>query len=142
MRTKKIYRIIDANINRAKEGLRVCEEITRFLLDNRRLTAEFKKIRHKISALSQKIFASGELILSRSAARDIGKKIYANELKRADINSVFFANVQRSKESVRTLEEFTKLINRASAIEFKKLRYHIYEIEKKAVKKIANLSDH
>jgi len=131
-KTKVIYRIIDANINRAKEGLRVCEEITRFILDNRKLTTEFKKIRHKTDGILKYLPKNIELFKERKSEADVGRKIYANELKRRNCQDIFFANIQRVKESVRVLEEFTKLINKGVAVRFKELRYDIYGLEKKA----------
>jgi len=135
---KGIDRIIDANINRIKEGLRVCEEITRFILNNRTLTSEFKKIRHEIDAIVKRLpYSSLDLLSARKSLKDIGRGLYINELKRKDFKDIFFANIQRTKESIRVLEEFTKLINKNLAIKFKKLRYDIYEIEKRAVKKLS-----
>ena len=130
-------RIIDANINRAKEGLRVCEEITRFILESRQLTSELKKIRHRIDALTKKLpLNSTDLLKGRESRRDVGKNIYINELKRKTLPDIFFANIQRVKESIRVLEEFTKLINRNIAVGFKQIRYDIYEIEKRAAARI------
>jgi len=130
-----INRILDANINRAKEGLRVCEEITRFILNNRKLTSEFKNIRHKIEAVVKDMPGSlSDRLEARVSGRDVGREIYASELKRKDLGDIFFANIQRVKESIRVLEEFTKLINTKSAVKFKSLRYEVYEIEKKTVK--------
>ena len=136
-KTKAIYRVIDANINRVKEGLRVCEEITRFILDNRNLTAEFKKIRHRTDAILKYLPRNTELIKKRQSLTDIGRKIYVNELKRKNYRDIFFANIQRVKESIRVLEEFTKLINKNIAVRFKGLRYDIYEVEKKVAKIIS-----
>jgi len=133
-------RIIDANINRAKEGLRVCEEITRFILDNYNLTTEFKKIRHRTDAILRYFPRNTELLKERESLRDVGRKIYINELKRKDYRDIFFANIQRVKESIRVLEEFTKLINKDIAVKFKRLRYAIYELEKKAAKRISPIS--
>lgn len=142
-KTETINRIIDANINRTKEGLRVCEEITRFALDNRKLTAEFKKIRHKIDTIVKRLpDIRLDLLKARKSLTDVGRNIYINELKRKDFGDIFFANIQRVKESIRVLEEFTKLKNINFAVEFKKIRYNIYEIEKKAAKKIASLCNH
>lgn len=134
-----VIRIIDANINRVKEGLRVCEEVARFILDNRNLTAEFKKIRHKIDTLIRQMPGPAGLLKERRSSSDVGRNIYINELKRRDFQDIFSANIQRVKESVRVLEEFSKLKNTAIAIEFKKIRYKIYEIEKKAIDKITAL---
>lgn len=126
-----INRIIDANINRAKEGLRVCEEITRFILERRQLTLELKKVRHKIEAAAARLPRQQELLAARKSSRDIGKNIYINELKRKNLSDIFFANIKRAEESIRVLEEFAKLGNRRLAVEFKSIRYRVYEIEKK-----------
>jgi thiamine-phosphate pyrophosphorylase len=136
LQIKSIERIIDANINRTKEGLRVCEEITRFILNSRSLTSQFKKIRHQIDSLFKSLASRVKLIKERESAKDVGKNIYINELKRKNYQDIFLANIQRVKESLRVLEEFSKLKNTATALEFKKIRYRIYEIEKRAAKKL------
>jgi thiamine-phosphate pyrophosphorylase len=128
----KINRVIDANINRAKEGLRVCEEVTRFILDNRRLTSELKIIRHNLSSIAVSLAAKDKLIKERSSLKDVGRLLKANELRRSGVSDIFSANIGRVKESVRVLEEFSKLINLKAALGFKSIRYRIYEIEKKA----------
>lgn len=139
---KIIDRIIDANINRAKEGLRVCEEITRFILNNRNLTARFKKIRHRIDRAFKPLPPQRNLIKARQSLNDVGKTIYAGELKRKNYQDIFAANIQRVKESIRVLEEFSKLGNTNAAIQFKKIRYDIYELEKKVITRIAPLRHH
>jgi len=136
--SKTINRIIDANINRAKEGLRVCEEITRFILRSRSLTAELKEARHKISILLAALPRAGELIKGRYTLSDVGRDIYGSELKRKDCRDIFFANIQRVKESTRVLEEFTKLDNIKTAVAFKRLRYSIYNIEKKVMSRFSS----
>ena len=138
-KTKIINRIIDANINRTKEGLRVCEEVARFILNSRTLTAEFKRIRHKIDIIFKLLPSPITLYKERESLKDVGRNIYANELKRRNYRDVFLANMQRVKESIRVLEEFSKLNSSNIAIEFKKIRYSIYELEKKVIKKISSL---
>ena len=137
-----LERIIDANINRAKEGLRVCEEITRFILDSRRLTGEIKKIRHSIDALVRRLPAAQKLLKARKSLSDVGRTIYGQELKRKNLSDVFFANIKRVQESIRVLEEFTKLGNSRLAVGFKKIRYESYEIEKKVAAEISSLRHH
>lgn len=127
---KKINRIIDANINRAKEGLRVCEEIARFILNNRSLVFGFRRLRHKLDTIIKTLPQSKVLIKERESLKDVGKDIHTYELRRKDINEIFFANIQRVKESIRVLEEFSKLINKDIPLRFKKIRYAVYEIEK------------
>ncbi len=131
-----INRILDANLNRASEGLRVCEEITRFILENHAKTLYLKKIRHEIRSLAKALPARINLIKDRNAREDTGKNIYVNELKRKNIRDIFLANIQRVKESIRVLEEFSKLTNIRIAIRFKKIRYNIYEIEKLIIQSI------
>ena len=135
---KTINRIIDANINRAKEGLRVCEEITRFVLNSRKFTQELKKIRHAIDSIVKQ-FSSVDLLEVRSSLKDDGRTIYANELKRKNLQDIFFLFFQRVKESIRVLEEFAKLESWGLAVKFKRIRYDIYYIEKKVAKKVLSL---
>jgi thiamine-phosphate pyrophosphorylase len=138
-----VNRIIDANINRAKEGLRVCEEIARFIINSRSLTSDFKKIRHEVESTVKRLPSPlMDLLKERKSLTDVGKNIYANELERRDTRDIFYANIQRAKESIRVLEEFTKLINIKCAVSFKKIRYNIYEIEKRTAKKITALYNH
>ena len=135
-------RIIDANINRVKEGLRVCEEITRFILNSRSLTLALKEARHEIDAAVKNLAAKSELLRERLSSSDVGRNIRVNELKRDSLEDIFFANIQRAKESARVLEEFSKLINTGSSLKFKKVRYKIYAIEKKAALRISALCAH
>jgi len=94
---QKINRILDANINRVKEGLRVSEEIARFILDDRKLTRDFKVARHSIDRALEGLPGAKELLLERKSESDVGKTIYVNELKRRSLSDIFFANMQRSK---------------------------------------------
>lgn len=129
---KKIGRIIDANQNRALEGIRVCEEITRFILANKNLTLAFKNLRHKIvRTIKDWNIASLFLLNSRNSAKDAGRASIESELKRIDYKDIFFANIQRTKESVRILEEFSKLKSPEAAQGFKNIRYSLYQLEKK-----------
>ena len=137
-----IKRIIDANINRAKEGLRVCEEVTRFILNSRALTLELKTLRHEIDSSVKGLVPKKELLKERLALEDVGRKLCGNELKRDSLKDIFFANIQRAKESIRVLEEFSKLIDTRAALKFKKIRYKIYAFEKKAAGKFPALSTH
>jgi len=132
---KCLYRIIDANYNRLKEGLRVCEDICRFIYDEKSLTRSFKAIRHEVSEIIAHLKFKN-LIVSRNSERDIGKETIVSELKRDNLGDIFYANLQRTKESIRVLEELTKLFDKTLAKRLKNMRYSIYGLEKKAVKKI------
>lgn len=138
-KSKGIDRIIDANLNRAKEGLRVLEEISRFILVNSYLTSELKKFRHRLDSIIKMLPAKARLLKERDSLEDIGKTIYMKELRRNDCRDIFSANMQRVKESLRVLEEFSKLKDISSAIRFKEARYYIYELEKKIDQRLSSL---
>lgn len=130
-----IERLIDANLNRSKEGLRVCEDIFRFIKNNKRTTRALKDLRHEITcAVGTKKIA--QYINDRCIERDVGKTSNLSELERTDIGDVLFANLQRSKESIRVLEEMFKISCPKTSKEFKEIRYKLYAIEKRIFKKI------
>ncbi|MFH1678668.1 MAG: thiamine-phosphate pyrophosphorylase [Candidatus Omnitrophota bacterium] len=135
-----IFRVLDANLNRTTEGLRVCEEVIRFLLNDRELTAKFKEARHRILKITGAA-ARKKYIETRDSKADVGRKSLRGELKRSSSQDIFFANMQRVKESVRVLEEFYKLIDIKAAVKLKRIRYQAYEIEKKAALKLPAISD-
>lgn len=139
---KTFYRIIDANINRAREGLRVAEEFTRFILNDSLLTAKLKNIRHGLLDIVNRLpVEKFRLIEERDSLRDAGKDILGREAQRDSYLDILLANLARVKESVRVLEEFSKLISKTTALRFKETRYGVYDIEKKIIKKIKSLSD-
>ena len=131
----RLPRLIDANLNRSQEALRVCEDLVRFILDDRKLSASFKALRHKLGALAGKEFH----LRSRNVKKDVGKKTTHTEGKRKDLAGVFRANIQRAKESLRVLEEVSKLSDRKIAESFKKIRFKAYELEKKSRVKLEGL---
>lgn len=129
---QKIYRIIDANLNRSREGLRVCEEIARFVLDDRTLTKEFKTLRHRITNSIRYYPAQiKDIISTRDLEKDVGRARNPLESKRCDWKEISLANLERVKESLRVLEEFSKLIDKKIADRFKRFRFKAYDIEKR-----------
>ncbi len=122
---KKIERLIDANLNRLKEGIRVVEDISRYIYNDKLLTLKLKKIRHSM----QKAY-SKDRIKNRDILGDIQKRTIKSELQRKNINDIIIANFSRSQESARVLEEIFKLIDIELSEYFKYLRYELYEIER------------
>lgn len=131
---QKIYRIIDANLNRSREGLRVCEEITRFVLDDECLTKELKGLRHRITdCIKFYPVRLQDIVSARDARKDVGRGKQPVEQKRKDWKEVILANMERVKESLRVLEEFSKLIDGRIADRFKRFRFRAYDIEKRLI---------
>ncbi len=129
-----LFRILDANLNRSKEGLRVCEDISRYIWNQKALTKQIKQVRHELSSTMSKI-SMLRILDARAVESDVGKGTIPSELKRSDVGAVFLANAQRVKESLRVLEEISKLLNSSVSQNIKSLRYRFYVIEQKAFKK-------
>lgn len=128
----KFLRVMDANFNRAKEGLRVCEDICRFWLDQQVLTKQFKSVRHRLVDHIKELGLK-DMIAGRDVETDCGRETIASESRRKTTTDIFYANCQRVKESLRVLEEFAKLKNVRASVGIKALRYEIYAIEKKVL---------
>lgn len=125
-----ILTAIDACVNRAMEGLRVCEDIFRFALHHP-LSSELKNLRHGIrDALS------GIPVSSLLGARDIAadsQKFTDTEAegRRGGLDGVFRANIRRAAEAARSLEELLKTEDPPTGARFQSIRFRIYEIEKR-----------
>lgn len=127
----KICRILDANANRAREGLRVVEEYLRLVLDNAEFTARLKAFRHRITGAVSVMNLDEQLIASRESASDVGAtNSTASESNRNGFDHVVMANLRRSQEALRVLEEYSKLLSTAAAAEFKRLRFETYSLER------------
>lgn len=138
---KDILRIVDANFNRSREGLRVCEDIARFIMNSPALTKELKALRHGISGIIKSSPGmAGNLLESRNPMDDCGRTPDFNiEVPRREARDIFAANIERARESIRVLEEFFKLVDIKLSAKFSRLRFKAYAIEKKALKRLASL---
>lgn len=122
-------RILDANFNRAREGLRVLEEHARFVLDDSGLTGRLKSLRHELTELAC-ILAGSAAMASRDTAGDVGTGISTDsEAVRVSTAEVAAAAAGRLSESLRCIEEYGKLVDTAAAREVEQLRYRLYSIE-------------
>jgi len=136
---RNIYRIIDANLNRAREGIRVVEEVARLYFDDAKLSAQLKTLRHDLTKVAKKSFDQDLLLSFRDSLKDVGADSMSGlEKKRADMHSIVQANLRRSQEAARVLEEFGKLVNPNSASSFKKIRFKLYTLEKNIFSIIKN----
>ena len=66
-------RIIDANLNRGTEALRVLEEISRFILDDKEISNSLKIIRHRLNSIQDLDYES--YLNARDTENDVGTKI-------------------------------------------------------------------
>ena len=100
---QSLYRIMDANFNRAKEGLRVCEDLCRYIWNQKTFTRAFKDLRHDLTVIISDLDLK-KVLLARHIQGDVGRETTLSESRRKDIKAVFWANSQRIKESLRVLE--------------------------------------
>ncbi|MCM8791755.1 MAG: thiamine-phosphate pyrophosphorylase [Candidatus Omnitrophica bacterium] len=132
-RINSVYRILDANINRTQEGLRVCEDTARFILNNYYFARKLKNIRHRLNTINTYYIDKSKknLLKARNIEKDKGKESISQEMYRQNFKDILFANFRRVEESLRVLEEFSKLVDKSVAQKYKNIRYEIYGIEKK-----------
>jgi thiamine-phosphate pyrophosphorylase len=126
----QILRVIDANANRAREGLRVCEDYARFVLDSAELSGRLKSLRHEMAGALGAILA--EAILFRDTPGDVGTSIKTvAEQSREDVSAVVTAAGKRLGEALRVIEEFLKTFDPFTAGRIEAVRYQFYEIERR-----------
>ena len=124
----ELFRVIDANINRLKEGIRVVEDIMRYRDNNKELSSKLKQLRHKA-----KVEETTQLLQYRDSINDVLRPTIKSELNRTDVKSIILANFKRAEESSRVLEELYKLHNQEYSENFKYIRYELYNLEKEIV---------
>lgn len=124
----ELFRVIDANLNRLKEGIRVVEDILRYRDNNQELSSKLKSLRHL-----SKIKDSKKLLECRDTKNDVLRPSIKSEQNRADIESIIIANFKRAQESSRVLEELYKLNNVENSENFKYIRYELYNLEKEVL---------
>lgn len=122
----EIGRVIDANLNRLREGIRVIEDTLRYLHNDTSLALSCKNLRHQL-----KFPAQTQLLQYRNTRTDVAKKSTQSELERQHLSALVLANFKRAQESARVLEEYTKLAaDFGDTAVFKNARYTLYELEK------------
>ena len=131
--TKSPSRLIDANLNRLREGIRVIGDIFRYIFDDKTTSTKLKSLRHKVRLEHTDDYDN--LLQNRDIVGDVLKTSTKSEQNRKDLNSILIANFKRTQESARVLEEFTKLEDTASSEVFKNIRYELYDIEKELLSK-------
>jgi thiamine-phosphate pyrophosphorylase len=132
-----VARILDAAANRAREGLRVVEDYVRFALDDPGLTRRLKDVRHRLADAERGLGAL-PLMGARDTPEDVGTHIMTpSEQVRENSRAVLTANFKRIAEALRSLEEYTKLIDVWLAGRFEVLRYDIYTLEKMTMTALA-----
>lgn len=130
-----MLRLVDANLDRLGEGLRVLEDVSRFLLNDAAFSKQLKTLRHSLvkdlGPLEQ------DLLSARRVAGDVGAPTTERVASQhRDLPALVLANSRRVQESLRVLEEFSRLSSGSlagKASGFEKARFQIYDLEQQLV---------
>jgi thiamine-phosphate pyrophosphorylase len=133
-----VLRLVDANLDRLGEGLRVLEDASRFLLNDAVLSKRLKSLRHAlvkdIGPLEQ------DLLSARRVAEDVGAPTAKHAASRhRDLPALVVANSRRVQESLRVLEEFSRISGTSlsgKAGGFEKARFEVYDLEQQLVSRL------
>ncbi len=131
--TNNNLRLLDANLNRLREGIRVVEDIFRYIYNDKQTASKLKELRHL-----SRIDIYDQLLDSRDIVNDVLKKSTSSEQTREDLHSILIANFKRAQESSRVIEEFGKLLSNEVSENFKHIRYELYDLEKALTKTTSN----
>jgi thiamine-phosphate pyrophosphorylase len=130
-------RIIDANLNRAGEGLHLLEELARLVVNDAELTRQLKTMRHEV--LLGDLDFNQELIQSRDSKSDVGIDIELPGEKGRELPIIVVANARRVQEALRVLEELAKIPDTTPRLDpnkFKKARFDLYTIEQELLSRL------
>jgi len=126
----RLFRMVDAALNRAMEGFRVIEDYARFALDHPLLVREIKNIRHELAGLAT-AFPMPVRLAARETQHDVGTEIKATtELHRMAVEDLVDANFSRVEEALRSIEECAKILVPQVAFGIEQLRYRCYTVHR------------
>jgi len=125
-----VYRILDANLDRAAEGLRVAMDLVRFALDDEPGSRRLRDVRHEILSLVSSLpRLQGQRLAARDSEQDAGREL-GHSAPGRPLPEVFSANIHRAQEAVRTLEEIVRGFSPEAADRLGGVRYRLYTLEK------------
>lgn len=129
---EKVYRILDANLNRLREALRVVEEHFRFFDSDSGLSQQLKSMRHSLRGIEEGLDRT-KLLRSRDTAGDpFASGMNAGERDRRGAGDILTANLRRAQEASRVIEEYVKLTGGGEHAErAKTIRFDLYALEKR-----------
>lgn len=124
-----VLRMLDANLNRGREGLRVVEDWARFVRDDAALAAQIREIRSGVSALH-----TPEMVAARDASADVG--MGTPQRMAATTTDMVIANAKRVTEALRVVEEGLKVVGGDAAMA-EGLRHRFYVVEQRVTALLA-----
>ncbi len=127
---QNVAQLIDANLDRAREGIRVIEDWCRFGLKRKDLVITLKNCRQKLGANHKDTYKE-----ARSIHADPGVELgHPLQAQRHRPLKIVFANCARAQEALRVIEEFSRESNHQLSKISSEIRYELYEVEKEILK--------
>jgi len=121
----RIYQIIDANLDRAREGLRVLEDWARFGLGENNYVTKIKNFRQILGKNHLEIYKK-----TRNYIEDQSKGLtHLDQFNRKTTEQIISSNAGRVQEALRVVEEFSRLHNHELSKIASDMRYEIYTLE-------------
>ena len=121
----RIYQIIDANLDRAREGLRVLEDWARFALGENDSVKKIKNFRQILGKNHLEVYKQ-----SRNFIEDECKGLaHQEQIKRNTPDQIISSNAGRVQEALRVIEEFSRQHNNELSKISAEIRYEIYTLE-------------
>jgi len=124
----RIWRLLDANANRVREGLRVLEDTMRFVLSQPNATRSLRSLRHSLDLLIRDHYS--QLLAARKVEEDSGRFNVAKPYK-GGVKELLAANFKRCAEAMRVLEEYGRIMSESAPRKIQNLRFQVYTIEKR-----------
>jgi thiamine-phosphate pyrophosphorylase len=124
---QSIWRLLDANANRAREGLRIIEDTARFVLEKPETAKAFRALRHGLDELVRKHYK--QLLSARDVEHDSGRANPARAYK-GGVGALLSANFKRVEEALRVLEEYGRVLAPGAVEKAQALRFEAYKLEK------------
>ena len=121
----QIAQIIDANLDRAREGIRVLEDWARLGLGQENIVIKLKNLRQILGKNHLEFYKK-----SRNRINDPSKGLtHIEQLKRKSPEKIISSNSARVQEALRVIEEFSRGHNQNLSKIASEIRYEIYTLE-------------
>src|SRR4051812_14784541 len=119
---EKVWRLLDANTNRAREGLRVVEDTARFVLERADASDALRNMRHRLDELVREHYTT--LLKSRDVETDPGRENVAVPHKEG-VPAVLASNFKRCEEALRAMEEYGRVVAPKAVSRVQALRFQV-----------------
>lgn len=124
-----LLRVLDANLNRGREALRVIEEASRLGEEDVERFQALRDMRHHLARLEIAMGVTPqELTGARDSESDPGRALPPPD--HPDLDALITANFRRLQEACRVLEEYARLLGKGADLAGE-IRFLAYDLQKR-----------